>query len=154
MEVILQEKIHNLGSLGDQVKVKAGYGRNYLIPQGKAVPATPDNVAKFEARRAELEKAQTEQLAEAQKRAEKIHGLKLTIPRKVAAEGDEGKLYGSVAPGDIVAAAEAVGVEIVKHELDMPEGPIRQTGEYEYHVSLHTDVDCTIQVVVVPEGGA
>ncbi len=108
MEVILQEKIHNLGDLGDQVKVKAGYGRNYLIPQGKAVPATPDNVAKFEARRAELEKAQAEQLAEAQKRAEKIHGLKLTIPRKVAAEGDEGKLYGSVAPGDIVDAAEAV----------------------------------------------
>ncbi len=150
MEVILQEKIHNLGDLGDQVKVKAGYGRNYLIPQGKAVPATAANVAKVEARRAELEKAQAEQLAEARARAEKIHGLKLTIARKVA-DGEEGKLYGSVAPGDIVEAAEAAGVEFGKHELHMPEGPIRHTGEYEYHVSLHADVECTISVVVVAE---
>ncbi|MCS3902403.1 large subunit ribosomal protein L9 [Methylohalomonas lacus] len=150
MEVILQEKIHNLGSLGDQVKVKPGYGRNYLIPQGKAVPATPDNVAKFEARRAELEKAQAEQLAAAQARAGKINGLKLTLPRKAA---EEGKLYGSVATADIVEAAEAAGAELEKHELHMPE-PIRAIGEYELHVSLHADVECTITVVVVAEDAA
>lgn len=148
MEVILQEKIHNLGDLGDKVKVKPGFGRNYLIPQGKAVPATAENVAKFEARRAELEKAQAEQLAEARGRAEKINGLRLTIARKAA---EEGKLYGSVAPGDVVEAAEAAGVEIGKHEIHMPEGPIRVVGEYELHVSLHADVECTINVEVVAE---
>lgn len=148
MEVILQEKIHNLGELGDKVKVKPGYGRNYLIPQGKAVPATAENVARVEARRAELEKAEAEQQAEARSRAEKIHGLRLTIARKVA---DEGKLYGSVAPADIVEAAEAAGMEIGKHEIHMPEGPIRIVGEYELHVSLHADVECTITVEVVAE---
>ncbi len=150
MEVILQEKIHNLGSLGDQVKVKPGYGRNYLIPQGKAVPATPENVAKFEARRAELEKAQAEQLAAAQARAGKLNGLKLTIARKAA---EEGKLYGSVATADIVEAAEAAGAELEKHELHMPE-PIRAIGEYELHVSLHADVECTITIAVVAEDAA
>lgn len=150
MEVILQEKIHNLGSLGDQVKVKPGYGRNYLIPQGKAVPATPENVAKFEARRAELEKAQAEQLAAAQARSGKLNGLKLTIARKAA---EEGKLYGSVATADIVEAAEAAGAELEKHELHMPE-PIRAIGEYELHVSLHADVECTITVAVVAEDAA
>lgn len=150
MEVILQEKIHNLGDLGDQVKVKPGYGRNYLIPQGKAVPATADNVARFEARRAELEKAQAEQLAAAQARADKINGLKLTIARKVA---EEGKLYGSVATADIVEAAEAAGAELEKHELHMPEA-IRVIGEYELHVSLHADVECTITVAVVAEEAA
>ncbi|MDZ7736390.1 MAG: 50S ribosomal protein L9 [Gammaproteobacteria bacterium] len=149
MEVILQEKIHNLGELGDQVKVKPGYGRNYLIPQGKAVPATAENVARVEARRAELEKAEAEHLAEARGRAEKIHGLRLTIARKVA--DDEGKLYGSVAPADIVEAAEAAGREIGKHEIHMPEGPIRIVGEYELHVSLHADMECTITVEVVAE---
>lgn len=148
MEVILLEKIHNLGVLGDQVKVKPGFGRNYLIPQGKAVPATADNVAKFEARRAELEKAQAEQLAAAQQRAEKLNGLKLTIPRKAA---EEGKLYGSVATADIVEAAEATGAELAKHELHMPEGPIRAIGDYELHVSLHADVECTITVSVIAE---
>jgi len=148
MEVILQEKIHNLGDLGDKVRVKPGYGRNYLIPQGKAVPATPENVAKFEIRRAELEKAQAEQLAEARARAEKINGLRLTIARKAA---EEGKLYGSVATADIVEAATAAGAEIGKHELHLPEGPIRLVGEYELHVSLHADVECTITVEVVAE---
>lgn len=150
MEVILQEKIHNLGSLGDQVKVKPGYGRNYLIPQGKAVPATPENVAKFEARRAELEKAQAEQLTAAQARSGKLNGLKLTIARKAA---EEGKLYGSVATADIVEAAEAAGAELEKHELHMPE-PIRAIGDYELHVSLHADVECTITVAVVAEDAA
>ena len=148
MEVILQEKIHNLGDLGDKVKVKPGFGRNYLIPQGKAVPATAENLAKVEARRAELEKAEAEQLAEAQARAEKINGLKLTIARKAA---EEGKLYGSVAPADIVEAAEAAGAEIGKHEIHMPEGPIRVVGEYELNVSLHADVECTITIEVVAE---
>lgn len=150
MEVILQEKIHNLGDLGDQVKVKPGYGRNYLIPQGKAVPATAENVARVEARRAELEKAQAEQLAAAQARADKINGLKLTIARKAA---EEGKLYGSVATADIVEAAEAADVELEKHELHMPEA-IRVIGEYELHVSLHADVECTITVAVVAEEAA
>lgn len=148
MEVILLEKIHNLGVLGDQVRVKPGYGRNYLIPQGKAVPATAENVARFEAQRAELEKVQAEQMAEAQQRAEKLNGLKLTITRKAA---EEGKLYGSVATADIVEAAEAAGAELGKHELHMPEGPIRVVGEYELHVSLHADVECTITVAVVAE---
>lgn len=148
MEVILQEKIHNLGDLGDKVKVKPGFGRNYLIPQGKAVPATAENVARVEAQRAELEKAQAEQLAEARGRAERINGLKLTIARKAA---EEGKLYGSVAPADIVEAAEAAGTELGKHEIHMPEGPIRVVGEYELHVSLHADVECNITVEVVAE---
>lgn len=149
MEVILLEKIHNLGDLGDQVKVKPGYGRNYLIPQGKAVPATPDNVAKFEAKRAELETVEAEHLEQAQKRAESINGLKLTIARKVADE--EGKLYGSVSVGDIVEAAEVAGHELGRHEIHLPEGPIRATGEYELHVSLHADVECMITVLVVAE---
>lgn len=150
MEVILQEKIHNLGNLGDQVKVKPGYGRNYLIPQGKAVPASAENVARFEARRAELEKAQAEQLAGAQARGDKINGLKLTIARKAS---EEGKLYGSVAVADVVEAAEAAGAEIEKHEVHMPE-PIRATGDYELHISLHADVECTIAVTVVAEENA
>lgn len=148
MEVILLEKIHNLGGLGDQVKVKPGYGRNYLIPQGKAVPATADNVARFEAKRAELEKVEVEHRGEAQKRAEAINGLTLTIARKVA---EEGKLYGSVSIVDIAEAAEAAGHEVGKHEIHMPEGPIRVTGDYELHVSLHADVECMITVKVVPE---
>lgn len=150
MEVILQEKIHNLGNLGDKVRVKPGYGRNYLIPQGKAVPATTENVARFEARRAELEKTQAEHLAQAQARGEKINGLKLTIARKAA---EEGKLYGSVAVADVVEAAEAAGTDIDKHELHMPE-PIRVIGDYELHVSLHADVECIITVSVVAEESA
>lgn len=148
MEVILLEKIHNLGDLGDQVRVKPGYGRNYLIPQGKAVPATADNVAKFETRRAELEKVEAEHLAEAQKRAEKLQSLKLTIARKV---GEEGKLYGSVSTADIAEAAEAAGTELAKHEIHLPEGPIRVVGEYQIDVSLYAGVDCTIAVKVIAE---
>lgn len=148
MEVILLEKIHNLGDLGDQVRVKPGYGRNYLIPQGKAVPATADNVAKFESRRAELEKAEAEAMAAAQARAEKLQGLKLRVTRKA---GEEGKLYGSVGTADIAEAAEATGAELAKHEIHLPEGPIRVVGEYQIDVSLHAGVDCTITLDVLAE---
>jgi large subunit ribosomal protein L9 len=148
MEVILLENIHNLGDLGEQVRVKPGYGRNYLIPQGKAVPATADNVAKFETRRAELEKAEAEAMAAAQARADKLKDLKLTVVRKA---GEEGKLYGSVGTADIAEAAEAVGAELAKHEIHLPEGPIRVTGEYRIDVSLHAGVDCSITLVVNPE---
>ncbi|MGD8743513.1 MAG: 50S ribosomal protein L9 [Granulosicoccaceae bacterium] len=148
MEVILLDKVQNLGDLGERVNVKPGYGRNYLLPQGKAVPATEANIAEFEARRAELEKAAAESLAAAQARAEKFNELTLTITRKA---GDEGKLFGSVSNIDIVEAAVAAGVEIERNEVIMPTGPIRQTGEYEIAVHLHTDVDASIKVIVEAE---
>ena len=148
MDVILLEKIHNLGTLGDKVKVKPGYGRNYLIPNGKAVPATEDNVAKFEARRAELEKAAAEVLATAQTRADKLKELKLSLARKA---GEEGKLYGSVGTADIAEAAEAAGHELGKHEIHLPEGPIRAIGEYSIDITLHADVDCSISLEIVAE---
>lgn len=147
MEVILLEKMQNLGNLGDTVKVKPGYGRNFLLPQHKAVMATPDNLARFEERRAELEKAAAEALAAAQKRAEGIASLgKLTLNRK---SGDEGKLYGSVAAGDIAEALGEAGVEVHKQEVSMPLGPIRQTGEYEVELQLHSDVVQPLTVEVV-----
>jgi large subunit ribosomal protein L9 len=148
MEVILLEKVQNLGDLGERVNVKPGYGRNYLLPQGKAVPATESNIAEFEARRAELEKAAAESLETAQARAEKLNELTLTIARKA---GDEGKLFGSVSNIDIVEAAVAAGVEIERNEVLMPTGPIRQTGEYDITVHLHTDVDASIKVIVEAE---
>ncbi|MEJ2760610.1 MAG: 50S ribosomal protein L9 [Gammaproteobacteria bacterium] len=150
MEVILLEKIRKLGELGDQVKVKSGYGRNFLVPQGKAVPATPENIDKFEARRAELEKAQADVLSTATARAEKINGLTVTLTRKAAAEG---KLYGSVGPADIAEAVTAAGVELNKKEVILPEGPLRVTGEYQIAVQLHADVDAAIQVHIVAEEG-
>lgn len=148
MDVILLEKIHNLGTLGDKVKVKPGYGRNYLIPNGKAVPATQDNLAKFEARRAELEKAAAEVLAAAQTRADKLKELKLSLARKA---GEEGKLYGSVGTADIAEAAEAAGHELGKHEIHLPDGPIRVIGEYSIDITLHADVDCSISLEIVAE---
>ncbi|MEX0951760.1 MAG: 50S ribosomal protein L9 [Gammaproteobacteria bacterium] len=148
MDVILLEKIHNLGALGDKVKVKPGYGRNYLIPNGKAVPATEGNVAKFEARRAELEKAAAEVLTAAQTRADKLKELKLSLARKA---GEEGKLYGSVGTADIAEAAEAAGHELGKHEIHLPDGPIRVIGEYLIDITLHADVDCSISLEIVAE---
>lgn len=148
MDVILLEKINNLGTLGDKVKVKPGYGRNYLIPNGKAVPATEDNVAKFEARRAELEKAAAEVLTAAQTRADKLKEVKLSLTRKA---GEEGKLYGSVGTADIAEAAEAAGHELGKHEIHLPEGPIRAIGEYSIDITLHADVDCSISLEIVAE---
>jgi large subunit ribosomal protein L9 len=148
MEVILLEKIRRLGDLGDKVRVKPGFGRNFLIPQGKAVPATPENVAKFEARRAELEKAQAEALAAAAARAEKLSTLTLTIRRKA---GEEGKLFGSVSTGDIAEAATAAGVELHKHEVRLPEGPFRAVGQYEVALNLHADVDASVKLNIEAE---
>lgn len=147
MEVILLEKVRNLGALGDKVKVRAGYGRNYLIPRGKAVMASADNIAKFEARRAELEQAAAEALAAAEARAAKLAELgAVTISHNA---GDEGKLFGSVGTHDIADAICAAGVEVKRQEIAMPEGAIRQVGEYELDVNLHTDVTQIIKVNVV-----
>jgi large subunit ribosomal protein L9 len=148
MEVILLEKIRRLGDLGDKVKVKPGFGRNFLIPEGKAVPATPENIAKFEARRAELEKTQAEALATAAARAEKLNALTLTIRRKA---GEEGKLFGSVSTGDIAEAAVAAGAELHKHEVRLPEGPFRAVGQYEVTLNLHADVDAKVKLNIEAE---
>lgn len=149
MDVILLEKVRNLGDLGDQVKVRPGYGRNFLIPTGKAVPANAENTAKFEARRADLEKAAAEALAAAQARAEQLSGLgRVVLTRKA---GDEGKLFGSVSTADIAEVITAAGVDVEKREVELPEGPIRLTGEYPIEVVLHTDVTATITVAVEAE---
>ena len=149
MEVILLEKIHKLGDLGDQVKVKSGFGRNYLIPSGKAVSATEENITKFEAKRAELEKQHLETQALANERAEKLNEASVSISRRASAEG---KLYGSIGTIDIVEAVnQQIDVEIVKHEVRLPEGPIRNVGEHKIIVQLHADVSSTITVSVVPE---
>lgn len=150
MEVILLEKVHKLGALGDRVNVKPGFGRNYLIPSGKAVSATADNIAKFDARRAELEKQEQDALNEANARAEKLNETTVSIARKA---GDEGKLFGSVGTADIAEAVSATGVELSKQEIRLPEGPIRSTGEIELDVQLHADVTATIKVNVVAEEG-
>lgn len=146
MDVILLEKVANLGSLGDKVSVKPGYGRNFLIPQKKAVPATKDNIAKFEAQRAELEKAANEALTAAQARAEQLAQLDAVTIESNA--GDEGKLFGSVAPMDIADAVTAAGVAIEKREVLLPEGPIHNVGEYEISIRLHTDVIQPIKLVI------
>ncbi|MCB1679637.1 MAG: 50S ribosomal protein L9 [Halioglobus sp.] len=149
MEVILLENIGNLGGLGDKVDVKAGYGRNYLIPQGKAVPATAANVAQFEARRAELEAAAAETLAAAQARAEAIN---LLGPIAIGANaGEEGKLFGSVGTRDIAEAVTAAGCDIDKSEVRLPEGPLRELGEYEIAIQVHGDVTATVAIAVVAE---
>lgn len=148
MEVILLKKMPNLGNLGDMVKVKSGYGRNYLVPQGFAKPATPDNIKKFEEMRAELESAAAAALALAEDRCARFIDLTITIPAKA---GDEGKLFGSVGNIDIVDALNAAGIEVEKKEIRLPEGPIRNTGEFDIQVHLHTDVDATFKLVVVAE---
>lgn len=146
MQVILLEKIRNLGELGDSVTVANGYGRNFLLPLGKAVPATKDNTEKFEARRAELEKKATEILTAAQARADKFAELTITIE---AHSGDEGKLFGSIGTKDIADAASAAGVALEKNEVRLPNGALRNTGEYEVALHLHTDVNATLKVVVI-----
>lgn len=148
MEVILLEKVENLGGLGDKVKVRAGYARNFLIPKGKAKYATAANLAEFEARRAELEKAAADALSAAEARREALEGKEVSITAK---SGSEGKLFGSVGTVDIADALKAAGLEVEKREIRMPEGAIRQAGEYELTVHLHTDVNATIKVVVVGE---
>lgn len=149
MDVILLENVGSLGSLGDKVAVKPGYGRNFLIPQGKAVPATEENVAVFEARRAELEAAAAATLEAAQKRAAAIEALeRIEI---AATAGDEGKLFGSVGTRDIADSLTQAGVEADKSEVRLPEGVIRETGEYEVMLQVHGEVTATITIAVVPE---
>ncbi|MCL6620342.1 50S ribosomal protein L9 [Thermomonas hydrothermalis] len=149
MKLILLQKVTNLGGLGDLVTVKPGYGRNYLVPQGKAVPATPANIAEFEARRAEYEAKAAELLAAAQARQAKLADASVTVSANASTEG---KLYGSVGPREIAEAlTRQLGVEVHKSEVVMGEGPIRHTGEFEVGVHLHADVDATVKVVVVPE---
>ena len=151
MEVILFEKIDRLGNIGDLVNVKAGFARNFLLPQGKAKVATDENKAEIEARRAELEKQAAESLAAAQARGEKITDLSVTITAK---SGTEGKLFGSIGNTDIAAAITEAGVEVEKREVRLPEGPIRQAGEYEITLHLHTDVNAVATIVIVGDESA
>ncbi|SIS48066.1 50S ribosomal protein L9 [Neptunomonas antarctica] len=146
MEVILLEKMGKLGSLGDKVSVKSGFCRNYLFPQGKAVRATADNVTKFEARRAELEKTAAEKVDAANARAEALSGLVVTIASKA---GDEGKLFGSIGTRDIAEALAAAGQVVDKSEVRLPEGALRHTGEFEVALHLHADVNTTVTVAIV-----
>jgi large subunit ribosomal protein L9 len=146
MQVILLEKVANLGDLGDQVKVRAGYGRNYLIPKKKAVAATPANIEMFEARRAELEKVAADALAAAQARAGQIASIGTIVLARNA--GDEGKLFGSIGPADIAEGLTAAGVEVEKREVIMPEGPIHTIGEYVVQVRTHSDVMQEVMVIV------
>jgi large subunit ribosomal protein L9 len=148
MDVILLEKVENLGSLGDKVRVRAGYGRNFLIPQGKAMPATEENLEAFEARRAELEKAAADALATAEARCEQLEGLEIRIRAKA---GEEGKLFGSVGTADIAHALTEGGHTVERHEVRLPEGAFRQTGEYEVSLHLHSDVNTTVQLVIEAE---
>ncbi len=148
MNVILLDNVENLGNIGDLVKVKPGYGRNYLLPQGKAALATPENMKEIEARRAELEKAAAEELARAKKRAEVIDGMELVIK---ANAGAEGKLFGSVGPIDIAEAFSSVQVEVERSEIRMPEGPVQELGEFPVGVHLHPEVNVQIMIRVVGE---
>ena len=148
MNVILLEAVENLGSIGDLVKVKPGYARNFLLPQGKAALATPENMKQIEERRAELERVAAEELAKAKERAKAFDNLEVVIP---ANAGSEGKLFGSVGPIDIVEALAAVQVEVERAEIRMPEGPIQEVGEFPIGVHLHTDVDVEVLVKVVGE---
>ena len=149
MDVILLEKVGRIGDIGDQVDVKSGFGRNYLIPQGKAVRATPENIEKFEARRAELEKAAADKLTSAQGRAKLIEEIgSITITQLAS---DEGRLFGSVATREIAEAMTAAGEELEKSEVLLPEGALRDIGEYDVDLQLHSDVTVTIQLIVAPE---
>jgi large subunit ribosomal protein L9 len=148
MEVILLQKVANLGNIGDRVKVKPGFGRNYLLPQGKAALATAANVAKFEERRADLEKRAADDVAAARTRAARLEGHALTITAKV---GGEGKLFGSIGTADIAEALSADGIEVERSEVRLPGGPIRLVGEHHVKVHLHSDVEVDLTVTVVAE---
>jgi large subunit ribosomal protein L9 len=148
MEVILLEKVENLGNLGDRVNVRPGFGRNFLIPSGKATPATEEHIKAFEARRAELEKAAADALAEAEARCAKLDGLTVTINAKA---GEEGKLFGSVGTTDIAEAVTAAGVPLERSEVRLPEGAFRQVGEYQVQVHLHSDVNTEITLTIEAE---
>jgi len=148
MEVILLDKVGKLGNVGDRVEVKAGFGRNFLLPTGKAVLANAANVAEFEAKRAELEAAAAAKVSEAESRAEKLAEVVVTI---AANAGDEGKLFGSIGTRDIAEAITAAGVAVEKAEVKLPEGALREVGEYDVDVQLHADVITTVKVVVEAE---
>jgi large subunit ribosomal protein L9 len=148
VEIILLKNVSGLGALGDKVKVRPGYGRNYLVPGGFAVPATAANLEAFEARRAELEREAATGLASAESRKAALEGMRVTIARKA---GDEGRLFGSVGPQDISVALTDAGVEVTKQEVRLPAGPLRATGEFEVALHLHAEVDAAVTVIVVPE---
>jgi large subunit ribosomal protein L9 len=148
MEVILLEKIANLGNLGDKVSIKAGYGRNYLVPKGKAVPATAKKIAEFETRRAELEKAAADKLGVAQAHADRLSKLEIVITHKA---GDEGRLFGSVGTHNIAEAINQAGGEVEKQQIRLPNGAIRHVGDYDVDVSLHSDVTVTMSIKIAPE---
>ena len=148
MEVILLESVQKLGELGDKVAVKSGYGRNFLIPQKKAVPATAENLQQFEERRADLEAVAGDKLAVAESRAEKVGELLITITTKA---GEEGKLFGSITVRDVAEACEAAGVELEKREVRLPEGPIRELGEFDIDIHLHPEVNAVLKLAVVAE---
>jgi large subunit ribosomal protein L9 len=148
MDVILLQKVANLGNIGDRVKVRSGYGRNFLLPQGKATIATADNVARFEARRAELERLAREHLTSAEERAGAMKDFKLTIHAKA---GTEGKLFGSIGTSDIAEAATREGFKVERSEVRMPTGPLRTVGEHRIHLHLHADVDVPLYIMIVAE---
>ncbi len=148
MQVILLQKVANLGNIGDRVKVRSGYGRNFLLPQGKATLATPENVARFEARRAELERAAREHLESAGERAAALKDFKLTIPAKA---GTEGKLFGSIGTADIAEAVSKAGFKLERSEVRLPTGPLRTLGDHLVSLHLHADVDVPLAVSIVPE---
>jgi large subunit ribosomal protein L9 len=145
MEIILLEKIANLGNMGEKVNVRSGYGRNYLIPQGKAAAATAENIAEYEARRVELEKASADALTAAQARREELQEKVITITSHA---GEEGKLFGSVGTADIAQALTESGATVERHEVRLPEGAFRVVGEHEVLIQLHTDVDVTIKLLI------
>jgi large subunit ribosomal protein L9 len=148
MEVILLQKVANLGSIGDRVKVRSGFARNFLLPQGKATLATPANVAKFEARRTEFERKAQEDLHGAQERAEKLKDFKLSMTAKA---GTEGKLFGSIGTADIAEAVTAAGHEVERSEVRLPNGPIRLVGDHVVTLHLHTDIDVQVPVHITAE---
>jgi large subunit ribosomal protein L9 len=148
MQVILLQKVANLGNIGDRVKVKSGFGRNFLLPQGKATVATPDNIAKFEARRAELEKLAREQLSTAEERAAAMKDFHLRITAKAGAEG---KLFGSVGTADVAEACSREGFKVARSEVRLPHGPLRMVGEHVVGLHLHADVDVQVPVTIVAE---
>ncbi|HZP93602.1 MAG TPA: 50S ribosomal protein L9 [Burkholderiales bacterium] len=148
MQVILMEKVHNLGQLGDVVKVKEGFARNYLIPHGKAKRATPENIAEFEKRRAELESQQSKALAEATERAAKLEGLMIQVIQKA---GVDGRLFGSVTNYDIAEALKAQGHEVAKSMIRLPNGPLKHVGDHQIVIDLHADVTAKITVSVLGE---
>ena len=148
MEVILLQKVANLGNIGDRVKVRSGFGRNFLLPQGKATVATPDNIKRFEARRAELEKAAREHLTSAEERAAVLREFKLLIPAKA---GTEGKLFGSIGTADIAEAATKAGIKVERSEVRLPNGALRTVGDHTVTLHLHADIDVPLAVTIVAE---